>query len=124
MLDRIDLEPVFFAPFVSSVMRVEPQWIDYNGHLNVAYYNVLFDRAVDEIVRTAEETACDLIVLGTHGLTGLRRALMGSVAEQVVRKAPCPVLTVKTPSPVAHPASGAGTGEGAAAPSRREGLSS
>src|SRR5262250_2321577 len=48
MLDRIDLEPVFFAPFVSSVMRVEPAWIDYNGHLNMAYYNVLFDRAVDE----------------------------------------------------------------------------
>ena len=42
-------EPVFAAPFVSSLMRVEPQWIDYNGHLNVAYYNVLFDRAVDEI---------------------------------------------------------------------------
>ena len=36
------------APFVSSVMRVEAQWIDYNGHLNMAYYNVLFDRAVDE----------------------------------------------------------------------------
>ena len=41
-------EPVFSAPFVSSLMRVEPQWIDYNGHLNMAYYNVLFDRAVDE----------------------------------------------------------------------------
>ena len=38
MLDVIDLKPVFFAPFVSSVMRVEPEWIDYNGHLNVAYY--------------------------------------------------------------------------------------
>ncbi|MGI8526989.1 MAG: thioesterase family protein [Pseudolabrys sp.] len=37
------------APFVSSVMKVEPQWIDYNGHLNMAYYNVLFDRAVDEV---------------------------------------------------------------------------
>jgi acyl-CoA thioester hydrolase len=40
--------PEFPAPFISSVMRVEPQWIDYNGHLNMAYYNVLFDRAVDE----------------------------------------------------------------------------
>src|SRR5215813_159280 len=49
MLDRTELEPVFFAPFVSSLMRVEPQWIDYNGHLNMAYYNVLFDRAVDEV---------------------------------------------------------------------------
>ena len=48
MLDRSDIAPLFFAPFVSSVMRVEPQWIDYNGHLNMAYYNVLFDRAVDE----------------------------------------------------------------------------
>jgi acyl-CoA thioester hydrolase len=48
MLDRGDIAPLFFAPFVSSVMRVEPQWIDYNGHLNMAYYNVLFDRAVDE----------------------------------------------------------------------------
>ena len=42
------MAPLFFAPFVSSVMRVEPDWIDYNGHLNMAYYNVLFDRAVDE----------------------------------------------------------------------------
>jgi acyl-CoA thioester hydrolase len=48
MLDRTDFEPLFFAPFVSSLMRVEPSWIDYNGHLNMAYYNVLFDRAVDE----------------------------------------------------------------------------
>ena len=38
----------FFAPFVSSTMRVEPAWIDYNGHMNMAYYHVLFDRAVDE----------------------------------------------------------------------------
>ena len=49
MLERSDLEPLFFAPFVSSIMRVEPAWIDYNGHLNMAYYNVLFDRAVDEV---------------------------------------------------------------------------
>ncbi len=52
MLDRSNPAPPappFFAPFVSSVMRVEPAWIDYNGHLNMAYYNVLFDRAVDEV---------------------------------------------------------------------------
>lgn len=39
---------LFFAPFVSSTMRVEQQWIDYNGHLNMAWYHVLFDRAIDE----------------------------------------------------------------------------
>ena len=52
--------------------------------------------AAAEILRLAEETQCDLIVMGTHGRTWLSRMLMGSVAEQVVRKAPCPVLTVKT----------------------------
>jgi nucleotide-binding universal stress UspA family protein len=53
--------------------------------------------AASEILRIAQETKCDLIVMGTHGRTGLGRLLMGSVAEQVVRKASCPVLTVKTP---------------------------
>ena len=48
-----------------------------------------------EIVRYARENGCDLIVLGTHGRTGLRHALLGSVAEKVVRKAHCPVLTVR-----------------------------
>jgi acyl-CoA thioester hydrolase len=48
MLERPDVEPVFAAPLLSSVMKVEPEWIDYNGHLNMAYYNVLFDRTVDE----------------------------------------------------------------------------
>jgi acyl-CoA thioester hydrolase len=37
------------APFLTSVMQIEPQWIDYNGHLNMAYYNVMFDRAIDEL---------------------------------------------------------------------------
>jgi acyl-CoA thioester hydrolase len=37
------------SPFLSSVMQIEPQWIDYNGHLNMAYYNVMFDRAIDEL---------------------------------------------------------------------------
>jgi nucleotide-binding universal stress UspA family protein len=53
--------------------------------------------AAAEILRVAREARCDLIVMGTHGRTGLGRLLMGSVAEEVVRKAPCPVLTVKTP---------------------------
>jgi acyl-CoA thioester hydrolase len=44
--DELLSQPV---PFLSSVMQIEPQWIDYNGHLNMAYYNVMFDRAVDEL---------------------------------------------------------------------------
>lgn len=50
-----------------------------------------------EIVRVAEEEGVDLIVLGTHGRTGLSRLLMGSVAEAVVRRAACPVFTFKSP---------------------------
>ena len=45
----------------------------------------------------AEETEADLIVMGTRGLSGLKHAVLGSVAERVVRLAPCPVLTVKHP---------------------------
>ncbi len=36
------------VPFRASIMQLEPQWIDYNGHLNMAYYNVMFDRAIDQ----------------------------------------------------------------------------
>lgn len=51
----------------------------------------------DELVSYAGEEKIDLIVMGTHGRTGLGRLLMGSVAEGVVRRAPCPVLTIKQP---------------------------
>jgi len=47
------------------------------------------------IATLAEEEGADMIVMGTHGRTGLTRLLMGSVAEAVVRRAPCPVLTYK-----------------------------
>jgi nucleotide-binding universal stress UspA family protein len=58
---------------------------------------VVGDDAATEILRIAEEVRCDLIVMGTHGRTGVSRLLMGSVAEQVMRRASCPVLTVKAP---------------------------
>lgn len=51
--------------------------------------------AVREIIRLADEEKADLIVMGTHGRGGVSRLLMGSVAEGVMRKAPCPVLTLK-----------------------------
>ncbi len=50
-----------------------------------------------EIVRYAKEQNIDLIIMGTHGHTGLTHMLLGSVTEKVVRKAPCPVLTVRHP---------------------------
>jgi nucleotide-binding universal stress UspA family protein len=66
-------------------------------HSPVEY--VLVDGApASQIVKAANDRHCDLILMGTHGRAGLGRLLMGSVAEQVVRTAPCPVLTVKTSS--------------------------
>jgi nucleotide-binding universal stress UspA family protein len=65
----------------------------------------------DEILRYAARHAIDLIVVGTHGHTGVSRILLGSVAERVVRGARCPVLVV--PAPVAVPARGVGTVSGA-----------
>ena len=60
-----------------------------------ASYVVKFGLPSDRIVEYAVENEVDLIVMGTHGRTGLRRALMGSIAEAVVRKADCPVLAIK-----------------------------
>ena len=50
-----------------------------------------------EIIQAARDDDVDMIVMGTHGRTGLAHVLIGSVAERVVREAPCPVLTVKNP---------------------------
>jgi len=57
----------------------------------------------EEILRIAKEIDADLIVLGTHGRSGLARAFMGSVAEDVLRKASCPVVAVKVPFPQTTP---------------------
>jgi nucleotide-binding universal stress UspA family protein len=51
--------------------------------------------ARDVILQTAEQIGADLIVMGTHGRRGISRALLGSVAEAIVRRAPCAVLTVR-----------------------------
>ena len=50
-----------------------------------------------EIISTAKEKKIDMIVIGSHGRTGLSHMMLGSVSEKVVRKAPCPVLTVRQP---------------------------
>jgi len=54
--------------------------------------------AATAIVDEVENQHADVVVIGTHGLSGLKHLLLGSIAERVVQKAPCPVLTVKTSS--------------------------
>ncbi len=53
--------------------------------------------ARDVIINACDEVHADLIVMGTHGRRGFSRALLGSVAESIVRTAPCPVLTIRAP---------------------------
>jgi universal stress protein A len=72
-----------------EVLPTDPA-VPYEHHL------ITGDPAV-AIARLAEQENVELIVMGTHGRTGLLRLLMGSVAEAVVRRATCPVLTLKQP---------------------------
>jgi nucleotide-binding universal stress UspA family protein len=83
-----DVSPVPFQQLLDEVRLPEP----------VPHVERRLEQgdAATAIVRVAQESHCDLIVIGTHGRTGLRRLLMGSVAEKVVRDAPCMVLAVKT----------------------------
>ena len=104
------------APLVPEPGAALAPPVDYLRELELNA-NAMLERAVDpswaagktihravrqgppylEIIRYAQETNIDLIVLGTHGRGGLAHMLLGSVAEKVVRKAPCPVLTVRHP---------------------------
>ena len=75
---------------LEKVVPTDPQ-VPYEHHL------ITGDPA-GGIVRFAESENVDMIVMGTHGRSGISRLLMGSVAEAVVRRAPCPVLTYRQPS--------------------------
>lgn len=89
----------FFAPPVveperEQLARLEEQSAAALPGLSVRSHLCQGD-AAGEIVLAADDFQCDLIVMGSHGRTGLRRLLMGSVAESVCRNAPCPVLIIR-----------------------------
>jgi nucleotide-binding universal stress UspA family protein len=63
----------------------------------IVHHAVRGGTPADSLLRTMSETPCDLVVMGTHGRRGLSHLVNGSVAEAVLRRAPCPVLTVKSP---------------------------
>lgn len=62
-----------------------------------ADHRLLEGEPAEEILKVARDVNADMIVMGTHGSSGLTRLLVGSVAESVMRKAPCPVLTIRGP---------------------------
>src|SRR5947209_15972186 len=74
---------------------------------NIPVHHVLVEGdPATEIVRYTHDAGIDLVVMGTHGRTGLERLLMGSVAEKVMRDSPCSVLVVQPPRAIAVPAKG------------------
>ncbi|MCS6866166.1 MAG: universal stress protein [Gemmataceae bacterium] len=93
-------DPNFEAHLIETLRAQTPEhW----G--TVVEFRVVEGTPAEEIVKAARD--CNLVVIGTHGRSGLRRVLMGSVAEEVLRKAPCPVLTVRAglaPPPASPPA--------------------
>ena len=76
---------------IALAQLVEPSW----GHPSRFEASVRWGGPVEGIVDYAAELEVDLIVIATHGRTGLSHALLGSVAERIVREAPCPVLTIR-----------------------------
>ena len=67
------------------------------GHRAESDFLVRMGRAPSEILDTAKALGADMIVLGTHGHTGLKHVLLGSTAERVLQQAGCPVVTVRSP---------------------------
>jgi nucleotide-binding universal stress UspA family protein len=80
----------------SMMAQLQERW-PKNPAVSTEHRLLLDGDPATAILQVARDSKADLIVMGTHGRTGLGRVLMGSVAEAVVRKAPCPVLTVKLP---------------------------
>jgi nucleotide-binding universal stress UspA family protein len=73
--------------------------------VRVEHQVIVADRPrAGHILEMLDKLGCDLIVMGTHGRTGLKHLLFGSVAEEVVRLARCPVMVVKAPAPAREPA--------------------
>jgi nucleotide-binding universal stress UspA family protein len=89
------LTPLQLSDFAPTTRHLETALRKFAGGAAIGNPIVRIGRSAEEIVATAKETGSDLIILSTHGYTGLKHVLLGSVAEYVVRHAPCPVLTVR-----------------------------
>jgi nucleotide-binding universal stress UspA family protein len=94
---HVSLDEVYRDIEKSARVELEKSFIDEMRGFDNIEYAVLKGTPYEEIMRFAVENRIDLIVLGTHGRKGIDRVLFGSTAEQVVRNAPCPVLSVRLP---------------------------
>jgi nucleotide-binding universal stress UspA family protein len=95
-LEGAYLPPDFWANVKSEAEQTLARYVEeikQRGHSVEAVVREGYPATV--IIDEAETRRADLIVIGTHGLSGLKHLLLGSIAERVVQKAPCPVLAVK-----------------------------
>ena len=99
-LHLVHVEPLSSSPGEAAQKLATIEGAVGPGHKRVTAL-LLFGSAARAIVTYARDQGADLIVVGTHGRTGVSRVLMGSVAEAVARLAPCPVLIVPAPTEVA-----------------------
>ena len=96
----IELGVALTSSMVDSMLEGDQQELDRlvaarAGRAKFGPTVLKFGDARDSILATAAEVGADLVVMGTHGRSGLTRLVIGSVAEAVVRMAPCPVLLVR-----------------------------
>jgi nucleotide-binding universal stress UspA family protein len=98
-LPIVPMDPRFYRDSLNEV-RIQAEGPDLKFPVETLLRH---GDTAEEILGAAERLGCDLIVMGSHGRTGFARLLMGSVAEAVLRRAPCPVLTVKAPFPTPSP---------------------
>jgi len=111
LIVHVEKSPQFYdgIPPVDEQLRYRDDLLAYLQEMAVPEGSVPYEHRLlvgdpaGTIVGLAEEEHVDLIVMGTHGRTGLSRVLLGSVAEAVVRRASCPVLMVKQPQEVETP---------------------
>jgi nucleotide-binding universal stress UspA family protein len=93
-----DPRKVYEAQRVWAENTLAPRAAEMRGVGVSAHAAIRSSVAVDEILKLATDERCDLIVIGTHGRGGLSRFFLGTVADRIVRLAPCPVMTVRFPS--------------------------
>ncbi|GAB4487941.1 MAG: universal stress protein [Thermodesulfovibrionales bacterium] len=97
-IPHVSLDEVYRDIEKGAQAELEKMFVEEMRGLTDIEYRVLKGKPYEELAKFASEQKVDLIVIGTHGRKGFDRILFGSTAEQVVRNAPCPVLSVRLPN--------------------------
>ncbi len=92
---HVEITEDFWEPSLKKLGEFTEEHI--KGHVDKIVSHQVTGRPFLEIIRYAQEHTINMIVIATHGHSGLATMLLGSVTEKVVRKAPCPVLTIRVP---------------------------